>query len=115
MIVGFMDLYWFARQDMLAAFAVASGAQAAALGAKDYETVEQAVVISQDALKEKNIQVTPCALRTVGSTAKVSGELYLVPLTALYEPFWYATGRLGRPIHHEASLRVLAPCGEIIP
>lgn len=111
MIIGFMDLYWFVRQDLLSTLATVDGAQVAALGQADDEVAAHTVVASQNVLKGKDVTVTPCSLRKAGTTATVASDLYLTPLTALYAPFWTATGRTTRPIHYSTSLGVVVPCG----
>lgn len=110
LIMGFFDLYAFAKQDLLATMAIAQGAQAAAMGLPDDKAIEHTVRVSQGVLQKERVTVTPCTMRLAGSTATVSSDLYLVPLTPLYAQFWEAIGRLGKPLTYATTLAVVVPC-----
>jgi len=111
LILGFLDLWAFAKQDLLATLGTAQGAQAASMGLKDNEIIDQVLATAQGALVKKNVNVSPpCGQRRLGAATTVVSDLYLVPLTALYEQFWAAIGRTTRPIHSSVTLTVLVDC-----
>lgn len=112
-ILGTVDLYWFAKQDLLATLGTVHGAQIAASGASDGAVRDYAVRASQGTLRMKDVTVTPCGVRARASTARVTGELYLTPLTPLYEPFWSLIGRLSTPLRYEAFSVMMVDCGEM--